>query len=66
MKNSDSDNLLFQNLKSNLSWKFCYLLDWKPFKNEGKYFLFRLKSFFRSFYLKFCHNILVMQEKQLH
>ena len=28
--------------------KLCYLLDWKPFKNDEKCFLFHLKSFFRS------------------
>ena len=30
------------------SKKLCYLLDWKPFKNGEKCFLFHLKSFFRS------------------
>ena len=28
--------------------KNCYLLDWKLFKNDQKYFLFRLESSFRS------------------
>ena len=37
-------------LKSDLhlSKKLCYLLDWKPFKNDEKCFLFCLKSSFRS------------------
>ena len=26
----------------------CYLLDWKPFKSDEKWFLFHLKSYFRS------------------
>ena len=26
----------------------CYLLDWKPFRNDEKWFLFHLKSSFRS------------------
>ena len=28
--------------------KMCYLLDWKPFKNDEKSFFFRLKSYFCS------------------
>ena len=28
--------------------KLCYLLDWKPFKNDEKRFLFQLESSFRS------------------
>ena len=33
---------------SHLPKKMCYLLYWKPFKNEEKCFLFRLKIFFIS------------------
>ena len=33
---------------SNLPKKFCYLLHWKPFKNDEECFLFHLKSSFRS------------------
>ena len=33
---------------SHLPKNLGYLLDWKPFKNYEKCFLFRLKSFFRS------------------
>ena len=37
----------------------CYLLDWKPFKNDEKCFLFHIKSSFRSqdiwvFVMTFC------------
>ena len=30
------------------SKKLCYLLYWKPFKNDEKYFVFKLKSSIRS------------------
>ena len=33
---------------SHLPKKMCYLLHWKPFKIDEKYFLFHLKSSFRS------------------
>ena len=33
---------------SHLPKKVCYLLDWEPFKNDQKCFLFYLKSSFRS------------------
>ena len=35
-------------LNSHLSKKFFYLRQWYPFKNDEKYFLFHLKSSFRS------------------
>ena len=37
---------LSHNLKldSSLQKNVCYLLCWKPFKNDEKYFLFHLKS----------------------
>ena len=43
-------SLIFQSIRVGLSpsKNLCYLLDWKPFKNDEKCFLFRLKSFFRS------------------
>ena len=31
--------------------KLTYLLQWKPFKNDGERFLFYLKSSFRSVYI---------------
>ena len=33
---------------SHLAKKLCYLLDWKPFKNDEKCFLFHLESSFCS------------------
>ena len=43
-------NCQMPNWKSNsdLPKKLCYLLDWQPFKNDEKCFLFHLKSYFRS------------------
>ena len=38
----------FKNLAALPFQKVSYLLDWKSFQNDEKYFLFRLKSFFRS------------------
>ena len=32
---------------SHLRKNLCYFLDWKPFQNDEKWFLFHLKSFFR-------------------
>ena len=44
----------------------CYLLGWKPSKNDEKYFLFHLKSPFPSQdILSLCHDFLVMQEKRI-
>ena len=37
---------------SHLPKKLCQLLDWKPFKNDNKFFLFHLKSFFLSQYIQ--------------
>ena len=58
-----------KNLKSvGLSFQknLCCLLGWKPYKNDEKYFLFQLKSSFRSQrYKSFCHDILVRYEKRL-
>ena len=34
----------------------CYLLDWKPFKNDRKCFLFNLKNSFCSQDICFCYN----------
>ena len=40
-----------------LEKNLCYLLDWKPFKNDEKCFLFHLENFSFSRYL-------AMQEKR--
>ena len=41
---------MLESLKSDshLHKKLFYLLQWNPFKNDGKWFLFHLKSSFRS------------------
>ena len=54
---------IFESLKpdSHLSKKLCYLLRWKSFKNDEKYFLFHLKS---SCLVSFCHELLVMYKYQ--
>ena len=41
-------SLLILNSDSHLSKRLCYLLDWKPLKNDEKCILFCLKSYFRS------------------
>ena len=46
---------------SHFQKKLCYLLDWKPVKNDEKCFLFHLKSsFVLHTYLSFCHDFLVV------
>ena len=53
---------------SHLLKKLCYFLHWKPFKANGKCFLyFLILSFIFSFwrYFSFCHDFLVMQGKWL-
>ena len=40
--------------------------NWKPFKIDKKCFLFYLKGFFFSRYLKLCLGFLVKQKKSLH
>ena len=42
------DNNLFKVALSPLKKHLCYLLHWKPFKNDKKYFIFHLKNSFRS------------------
>ena len=39
---------VFESQIFNFQKKFFYLLQWKPFKNDEKYFLLHLKSSFRS------------------
>ena len=49
--NEDSSSKSMQNFsKKTLTFqkKLCYLLRWKPFKNDEKCFLFHLKNSFRS------------------
>ena len=43
-----SDLLAFLKVELSPSKKMHYLLHWKPFKNDEKYFLLQLKSSFRS------------------
>ena len=47
MLHSESCNNYCLKSDSHLPKKLCYLLNWKPFKNDEKSFLFHLKSFFR-------------------
>ena len=47
------------------SKKICFLLDCKSFENDEKCFLFHLKSSFRSRYLIFCCNFLVIYKRGL-
>ena len=51
--------------KANIAYyKLFYLLQWKPFKNFEKWFLFPLKLVSFSRYLIFSLDILVMQKKK--